>query len=124
YPLPNQGTLSTGMGVFQEFVPGTRQRERADLRVDHELSGKDSLFLRGSFQKRDPSAITFEGGHALTNLGIQNRTINTATAIAGWTRIFSPSVVNEFRAGYNYDKTFRQSNYNVPDVDTQHGLEN
>src|SRR4029450_9842013 len=54
YPLPNQGTLSTGMGVFQEFVPGTRQRERADLRVDHELSGKDSLFLRGRTPKAGP----------------------------------------------------------------------
>ncbi len=124
YPLPNQGTLSTGMGVFQQFVPGTRQRQRADLRVDHELTAKDSVFLRASLQKRDPDQITFEGGNALTNLGIQNRTINTATAIAGWTKVFAPTVVNEFRAGFNYDKSFRQSNYNAHDVAGQLGLEN
>jgi hypothetical protein len=124
YPLPNQDPLSTGFGVFQEFVPGTRNRQRADLRLDHELTGQDSVFIRGSYQERDPSTITFEGGNALTNLGIQNRTIKTATAIAGWTRIFSPSVVNEFRAGYNFDKAFRQSNYNVHEVDALLGLEN
>lgn len=124
YPLPNRGTLSSGMGVFQEFVPGIRNRQRADLRVDHELSGSNSLFLRGSYQHRDPSVISFEGGNALTNLGIQKRTINTATAIAGWTKIFSPTVVNEFRAGYNYDHAFRQSNYNVHEVNAALGLEN
>jgi hypothetical protein len=124
YPLPNQDPLASGFGVFQEFVPGTRNRQRADLRLDHELTGRDSVFLRGSYQERDPSVITFEGGNALTNLGIQNRTIKTATAIAGWTRIFSTSVVNEFRAGYNFDKAFRESNYNVHEVDAALGLEN
>jgi hypothetical protein len=124
YPLPNQGTLSTGMGVYQQFVPGTRQRQRADLRLDHELSANDSVLVRASFQRRDPDTITFEGGNALTNLGIQDRTLNTATAIAGWTKIFSPTVVNELRVGYNFDKSARQSNYNVHDVNAQLGLEN
>ncbi len=124
YPLPNRGTLSSGFGVFQQFVPGVRQRNRADLRVDHELSATNSIFLRGSYQHRDPSTVSFEGGNALTNLGTQNRTLNTGTAIAGWTRIFSPTVVNEFRSGYNYDATFRQSNYNVHDVNAALGLEN
>ena len=59
YPLPNAGVLSTGMGVYQQFVPETRNRERADLRLDHEISNADSLFVRGSYQHRDPSGIQF-----------------------------------------------------------------
>jgi len=124
YPLPNQGTLSTGMGVFQQFLPETRNRQRADLRIDHEATKNDSIFLRGSYQRRDPQTATFEGGNALTNLGIQNRILDTYSAIAGWTRIFSSNVVNEFRAGYNYDNGRRESHYNVHDVDAQLGLEN
>ena len=124
YPLPNQGLLASGFGVFQQFVPETRQRHRADLRIDHELSKDDSIFLRGSYQHRSPNAIQFEGGNALTNLGIRNTNLDTATVIGGWTRMFSSTVVNEFRAGYNYDKTFRQSNYNVHDVDATLGIEN
>ena len=42
-------------------MPETRKRHRADLRIDHELSSKDSLFLRGSYQNCNPNNITFEG---------------------------------------------------------------
>ena len=38
YPLPNQGIdrRDGGYGVFQQFVPETRKRQRADLRLDTE----------------------------------------------------------------------------------------
>ena len=124
YPLPNQGTLASGMGVFQQFVPETQNRQRADLRIDHEASKNDSLFLRGGYQHRDPNAIQFEGGNALTNLGTRNTVLNTATVVAGWTRIISNTIVNEFRAGYNYDKREQRSTYNVQQVNSQLGLEN
>jgi Carboxypeptidase regulatory-like domain len=124
YPLPNQGTLSTGMGVYQQFLPETRNRQRADLRLDHEASQSDSIFLRGSFQRRDPSNISFEAGNALTHLGIQDRRLTTYSGIAGWTKIFSQTLVNEFRAGYNFDEDRRQSTFNVHQVNAQLGLEN
>jgi hypothetical protein len=123
YPLPNAGTLSTGMGVYQQFVPETQNRHRADLRLDHEISKEDSLFLRASYQHRDPSSIQFEAGTALTNLGIRSTSLNTATLIGGWTKILSSTVVNEFRVGYNYDKSERQSHFEVGDVNAQLGLE-
>ena len=123
YPLPNAGTLSTGYGVFQQFVPITRKRHRADLRIDHELSPKDSLFLRGSYQWRDPSSITFEAGNALTNMPILKAELKTGALVGGWTKIFSPTVVNELRIGYNNDNSVRQSNYVAEDVNRELGLE-
>jgi outer membrane receptor protein involved in Fe transport len=81
------------------------------------------LFLRASYQYRDPNSIRFESGSALTNLGIQNTRLDTATAVMGWTKILSPTMVNEFRIGYNYDKSARQSRYVVADVSAALGLE-
>ncbi len=124
YPLPNQGTLANGYGVFQQFLPETRGRERADLRFDHEASKNDSIFLRGSYQHRNPSNIQFEGGNALTNLPILDYKLDTAAVIGGWTKIFSSSVVNEFRVGYNYDRSTRQSTFSTPAITSQLGLEN
>jgi hypothetical protein len=124
WPLPNQGTLSNGYGVFQQFVPETRNRNRADLRIDHEATKDDSIFLRASYQHFNPNAITFEAGNALTNMPILNRKLDTATVVAGWTKIFSSTVVNEFRAGYNYDQFSRQSTFLAADVAAQLGLEN
>ena len=43
--------------------------------------------------------------------------------VGGWTKIFSNTVVNEFRIGYNYDNSVRQSQYNVQQVNGQLGLE-
>jgi hypothetical protein len=124
WPLPNAGTLSNGYGRYRQFVPETRNRQRADLRIDHEISSKSSIFLRGSYQYRNPQGITFEAGNALTNMPILNTKLNTASAIAGWTKVFSSTVVNEFRVGYNYDQSFRQSTLYANDVTAQLGLEN
>jgi hypothetical protein len=125
YPLPNAGTLATGMGVYQRFVPETRNRHRADLRLDHEATVNDSLFLRGSYQYRDPASIQFEtGNNNFPELGIRDTKLTTYSVIGGWTKILSPTLVNEFRIGYNFDEQKRQSQYNVHQVNTQLGLEN
>ena len=43
------------------------------------LASNDSIFVRGSYQHRDPNAITFEAGNALTNMPILNAELNTAS---------------------------------------------
>ena len=116
YPLPNQGTMANGYGVYQQFVPKTRKRQRADLRLDHEFSKNDSLFLRTSYQHRNPNNIIFEAGNAFTNLPNLNTKLTTASLIGGWTKIFSPTVVNEFRAGYNNDNSERASTFTAAEV--------
>ena len=70
YPLPNQGTMANGYGVYQQFVPQTRDRQRGDIRVDYEPTTNDSVFARGSFQHRNPNNIIFEAGNAFTNLPV------------------------------------------------------
>src|SRR5947208_5898329 len=123
YPLPNQGTLASGYGVFQQFVPETRHRQRADLRIDYEASKNDSVFIRSSYQNRDPSNIFFEGGNALTNLPILNTRLNTASVIGGWTKNLSATIVNELRAGYNYDNSRRESTFQAAEVAGRLGIE-
>ena len=95
YPLPNQANLAAGgYGAFRQILPLSRDRDRADVRVDHELTGRDSLFTRVSWQRRDPDAFTFEstggnGGAGLTNLGLLDRQSKAITLAGGWTRIWS-----------------------------------
>ena len=124
YPLPNQGiNPATGYGVFQQFVPETRKRQRAAIRLDSEASKNDSIFLRGSYQHRDPSNIAFEAGNTLTNMPILDSQLNTGSVIGGWTKILGPTMVNELRGGFNYDNSKRQSNFIAGDVSAQLGIE-
>ena len=98
YPLPNQGTLSSGMGVYQQFVPETRNRHRADLRIDHEASKNDSLFLRGELPVPRPEQHPVRGGQRAHEPGDPgHRSSTPPPSIGGWTKIFSTTVVNEFR---------------------------
>ena len=79
--LPNQTyTAPAGTATYRQILPLTRNRDRADGRIDHELTSNDSLFARVSWQRRDPDAFTFEstggnGGGGLTNLGILDRAV-------------------------------------------------
>ncbi|HVR70329.1 MAG TPA: TonB-dependent receptor [Vicinamibacteria bacterium] len=123
WPLPNRGTIANGYGIFQQFVPKERTRNRADLRLDHEATANDSVFLRASYQHRDPQSFIFEGGTALTDLPILESALSTASVIGGWTKVFSPTVVNEFRVGYNYDNSRRESNFSATEVSSQLGVE-
>jgi carboxypeptidase family protein len=117
YPLPNQANSAAGgYGAYRQILPLSRDRDRADVRIDHELTGRDSLFTRLSWQRRDPDAFTFEntggnGGAGLTNLGLLDRQSKAITLAAGWTRIWSGTIVSEFRGGYSSDKRNRRSHY-------------
>ncbi len=123
WPLPNQAIQANGLGVYQRYVPERRKRERFDLRVDHEAGNNNTIFVRGSYQRRDPRSFTFEAGSALTNLGIIKDTLTTYAVIGGWTSILSKAMVNEVRAGYNYDHSNRLSNLRATAVAAQLGVE-
>jgi hypothetical protein len=129
YPLPNQsGTSNQGYGTYRQILPLSRDRERADVRIDHELTGKDSLFVRTSWQGRDPDAFTFEstgqnGGSGLTNLGLLDRSSKAVTIATGWTRIWSGTVVNEFRGGYSLDSRNRRSRFVAGDFAPTFGID-
>ena len=129
YPLPNRPNVAAGgYGAYRQILPLSRERDRADARVDHELTTRDSVFTRFSWQRRDPDAFTFEstggnGGAGLTNLGLLDRGSKAVTIAAGWTRIWSSNVVNEFRGGYTTDTRNRRSRFIAGTVASQLGLE-
>ncbi|HET7697632.1 MAG TPA: TonB-dependent receptor [Vicinamibacterales bacterium] len=129
YPAPNQPNLAAGgYGAFRQILPLNRDRDRADVRLDHELSGRDSLFGRLSWQRRDPDAFTFEstggnGGGGLTNLGLLDRQSKATTFAGGWTRIWSGALVSEFRGGYSRDTRNRKSRFVAGALGAQFQLE-
>lgn len=128
FPDPNQAGLANGYGTYRQILPLERTRDRADLRIDHELTSNDSLFGRVSWQRRDPDAFTFEntggnGGGGLTNLGILERSSRAMTVATGWTRTFTNTIVNEFRMGYSADVRDRRSQYIAGQVGASVGVE-
>lgn len=129
YPLPNQTAVAQGgYGTYRQILSLERVRDRADGRLDHELTNNDSIFARMSWQRRDPDAFTFEstgasGGTGLTNLGLLDRSSKAITIASGWTRILGGNIVNELRGGYSVDDRNRRSRFVAGDLARNFGIQ-
>ena len=109
YPTP------TGPGRFNNYLSNTVQNQQwnqGDVRVDHHISSNDSFFARWSIQNtetRVPStfpATSIPGVSEPVNLSDEASFAGTAFqpaqhAVASWVHIITPTLVNEFRAGFN-----------------------
>jgi hypothetical protein len=109
YPTP------TSPGRFNNYLSNTVQNQQwnqGDVRVDHQISSKDSFFARWSIQNTEthvPStfpATSIPGISEPVNLSDEGSFAGTAFqpaqhAVASWVRIINPTLVNEFRAGFN-----------------------
>ena len=111
YPLPN------GPGTLNNYT-STADRDVSDngfnVRLDHRFSDKDSAFARYSWEKYDLDAPQGQSACCLPTpasaaqrfdlgpfvAGIQNTRLRAMGGALNETHIFSPTLVNEFIAGF------------------------
>ncbi len=95
YPTPNLTTVPGFNYVASESIP--ENADQWNLRVDHQISAKDSIY--GRFSKSTDTTKSFNfplpySGSSGSYKGVQ--------AIIHETHVFSPSLLNEFSVGYTY----------------------
>jgi Carboxypeptidase regulatory-like domain/TonB dependent receptor/TonB-dependent Receptor Plug Domain len=94
-PLPNQ----PGANNFLRIADITDNNDRLLTRLDLHASPNDNLFARYIYSNRQRDIPGAFGG-ILDGTGTSafgNQSIKTNGVVAGWTRIFSPTIVNELR---------------------------
>ena len=100
YPLPNvPGALQNNYVIN---AAGDEQIDQGDARVDYNISQRQQIFARYSIGDTDrfqqpPLPGLADGGHYSTG----NYIASTHGAVFGYTFTITPSMVNEFRAGFN-----------------------
>jgi hypothetical protein len=123
YPLPNtnSGKTYNNYTVNRNSVDNTAQW---DGRLDWNISQKDQAFFRMSYENEpafhpSPLGQTLDGGgYADTGTNV-NLGENYALSE---THVFAPTLINEFRFGYNYGHfSYLQPNSDV-DVSSQLGI--
>jgi len=102
YPLPNANNAALGYNFVSEPVR-TLDEGKFDIRLDENLSSKDTLFARFSYDQATSyvpgGAPGFaEQGPFASNQGILNHGRNAAISE---THIFSPTTVNQLSGGFN-----------------------
>jgi hypothetical protein len=94
YPLPN---LPGAANNFLYNSPQIQTSQNADLRVDVQVSAADSMFVRFSITRAATDANAALPAPAQTPV---DRTIDSEGIGYGYTRTFSPTLVNEFRLSW------------------------
>ena len=99
YPLPNLPGLANN---YSSSPPRTLFPIQGDLRVDHHFGDNDSFFARFS---RSHSGNIVNPGYFPEYAGGPifpgNYTTDGTQGVLGYSHVFSPSFLSEFRAGYS-----------------------
>jgi hypothetical protein len=101
FPAPNV----PGTGFFNNnYISNgmlTSDINQFDLRVDHNLTERDNLFVRYSFQQTDRTEPPVLDDPVASGDFASDYLIRGQNAVGGWSRIFGSTVFSEFRFGYN-----------------------
>jgi hypothetical protein len=111
FPAPNVNISGSN---FLAEPKQSKDQNNFDIRIDHNISGRDSLFGRFSYEDQ-PSFIPSPFNNALDGGAFQDGIQDDSyrSAAISETHTFSQSMVNEFRFGYNRINSHRfQLNYN------------
>lgn len=97
YPLPNGRELGNDLAEFSAAYSDPSSLDATSLRIDHHMSDKLILFARYNYS---PSEAQTRNGFAQ----VGHSFYQTHTLTSGATFIFSPTVTNDLRANYSWNK--------------------
>ena len=112
FPEPN---VTTG-GVIPELnnyarnAPLTDNDDNYDARMDWTPNQKDTIFGRYNYSNRTRDIPGYFGGLAdgTSTSAWGNQMLKAHSFVLGWTHLFSPTVVNDFRFGFLRNFSFAQ----------------
>ncbi|MCC6393046.1 MAG: TonB-dependent receptor [Bryobacterales bacterium] len=101
YPQPN---LPGAVNNYAGTVANNDNQDQTDLRVDHRVTAADNMFVRYSrfVQTAGSSSLFGLPGNGNTPF---RQTPRAYSVVLNETHIFTPSLVNEFRAGYTFNSS-------------------
>jgi hypothetical protein len=104
-PRQNVGDASTFVDNFQTNFPSPISSNQADLRIDQVFTPKQSIFVRGTYKKRDVTLAPDPGGSFPLSGSVSTGAYSQPETDQGVTLSYNyaikPSLTNEFRTGFN-----------------------
>jgi len=123
FPQPNVDPNAFGGNNFLTSPKASTDQNNFDIRIDYSISQKDSLFGRFSYEDQpifNPGPFSnFLDGGGFTSGNQDNAYRSVAISE---THLFTPTLANEFRLGYNRINSQRREANAFTDVSGQLGL--
>ena len=96
---PTATTQSSTSNNYNANTVEPDDSHQFDIKGDYQFANGDRMFLRESFQRRDLSAPS--PGTPFVQIGDVNAKSRNHNSAIGYNHTFSPTALNEFRAGFN-----------------------
>jgi Carboxypeptidase regulatory-like domain len=93
---------------YETQMSGRDTLDTGSLRLDHDFSQKDHVYV--SYNTSSENSATNPVVSPYTGLGLTQNNRQNQTVALSYTRIFRPTLVNEFRAGFNKQALLEHSN--------------
>jgi hypothetical protein len=120
WPAPNAANPNAPTNNFSQSLVETNPQQKFDVKGDFVLPGQDRLFIRASYQRND---LLQPGPTQFLDVG-ENASPRDHNDVVGFTHLFSPTALNEFRFGFNRFYTFHYTNDYGTNEDTSLGIPN
>ena len=128
-PTPNYGPASSYANNYQTNFPSPISANQGDVRLDQVISSRQTMFARFSYKNRQvttaPAAYCTYSYCQTAGSPLQGA-YNTPEIDEGLTfahnYIFTPRLLNEFRAGFNEQHTSETQSYSTASLLAQTGL--
>ena len=122
YPAPNAPGLNGNYNVNRNNSDDTNA---FDTRIDHNFSEHDNLF--GRFSWSDSNRFRpgpFEGDADGGGFNNGSESVRTMGAAVSYTHTFSPTLINEVRAGFNREHVYRvqPNGDDTSDIPSKYGI--
>lgn len=98
YPLPNFGAANLTNANYRDSVPQQIRHDQFDVRFDYALRSNNNLYARVSYKRSEPKVLDSGLPADLTGYRVQVRMARQVAISDTWT--ITPTVINEFKAGF------------------------
>jgi hypothetical protein len=119
-PLPNTGAANSISNNYVTNFGTPISSNQADLRLDQNISARQTFFLRGTYKLRDVDNLPSSTGTILAGASHQPETDYGFTVAHNF--VFSPRLVNEFRGGATGVRIITSTGLNAKDILAKIGL--
>ncbi len=117
-PLPNSGGADSFQNNYVTNFPAPISSNQFDVRIDQNLTQKQSIYGRYSFKNRSvttaptPNCLGFCGASQSPLLGGISQPEEDRGLTVAYSYTITPNVINEFRGGFNATRTELNANVN------------
>jgi hypothetical protein len=120
WPLPNTGAPNAIANNYSVNMPTPITSDQGDLRIDHSISSRQTMFVRGTFKKRsvDDAPTSTQGVIA----GAAHKPERDFSVTLAHNFVFTPRLINELRIGISDVRIITNTDTNARNIIAEIGV--